>query len=267
MKSHSYKINKINNSNNNNFNVKINNNNIFNLKKNEINNFSQKNTNPFNHQKEILNKLINKNFSLAPNYVNGLNINNCTISKNNRLGILYCISYIKYYCYQFSFIIFNEEFEEFSKNEIYDFLNNPNTSFRNIIKLYILKILNLIIIRNYKGFLDLIEQKQEKLFFKDFDFNEKVPCSLNYLFIHNETFENYKAIRKCFIETKNQNFISNLEILEIIKENDFLIFYDLIINEVIANLKNTFNKDFYNKFCRFVDDIFGFKSTKKTKYK
>ena len=209
----------------------------------------------FELKKTNENLILNQSFEILKQCIIYIEDNDCTISKNNRLGILYCISYIKYYCYQFSFIIFNEEFEEFSKNEIYDFLNNPNTSFRNIIKLYILKILNLIIIRNYKGFLDLIEQKQEKLFFKDFDFNEKVPCSLNYLFIHNETFENYKAIRKCFIETKNQNFISNLEILEIIKENDFLIFYDLIINEVIANLKNTFNKDFYNKFCRFMLDI------------
>jgi hypothetical protein len=116
MKSHSYKINKINNSNNNNFNVKINNNNIFNLKKNEINNFSQKNTNPFNHQKEILNKLINKNFSLAPNYVNGLNINNCTISKNNRALLEKLSKIAKYVLVTPLEIIYKEQYGIFTKS-------------------------------------------------------------------------------------------------------------------------------------------------------
>ena len=34
-----------------------------------------------------------------------------------------------------------------------------------------------------------------------------------------------------------------------------MIFYDLIINEEISNLKKNFDKNFYNKFTHYLSDI------------
>ena len=99
---------------------------------------------------------------------------------NNKLGFLYCISYIKYYCFHFADIIKNEEFQSLHKKEICGFLKT-SSNFRKVIKIYILKILNLLFFENYDTFLNFTKENQ--LFFNDFDFNEKVPCSLNYLFI------------------------------------------------------------------------------------
>ena len=98
------------------------------------------------------------------------------ISNNNKLGFLYCISYIKYYCFPFTRIIYEEKFQKIQKNEIYKFLN-ASSNFRNLIKIYILKLLNLIILKNYHNFLNLIEEKQ--LFFNDFDFKFDISSFIN----------------------------------------------------------------------------------------
>ena len=132
------------------------------------------------------------------------------------MGFLYCISYIKYYCFPFTRIIYEEKFQKIQKNEIYKFLN-ASSNFRNLIKIYILKLLNLIILKNYH-FINLIEEKQ--LFFNDFDFKEKVPCSLNYLFIQNENFAFYKILRKEYSLCKIVKFRTTKKILELI-DNDY----------------------------------------------
>jgi hypothetical protein len=91
-------------------NIKINNNNISNLNKNEIN------TNPSNHQKDILYKLINKNFSSAPNYVNGLNINNCNISQNNKSLLEKLSKIAKYVLVTPLEIIYKDQYGIFTKS-------------------------------------------------------------------------------------------------------------------------------------------------------
>ena len=133
-------------------------------------------------------------------------------------------------------------------------MNGKSSKFRKIIKIYILKILNLIIIGNYKKFLELIEENN--LFFKDFDFSEKVPCSLNYLFIQNDTFDYYKQLRKTYGLCKMENYSSTKDIIELIDKNRILNFYDLLINEEISNLQTNVNKnDFHNKLSHFISDI------------
>ena len=211
-------------------------------------------TNYFEHKRGKENLILNQSLDILKKCVNYIEEQKCKISENNRLAILYCISYIKYYCYHFGKIIYDEEYEELPKNEIYGFLNGKSSKFRKIIKIYILKILNLIIIGNYKKFLELIEENN--LFFKDFDFSEKVPCSLNYLFIQNDTFDYYKQLRKTYGLCKMENYSSTKDIVELIDKNRILNFYDLLINEEISNLQTNVNKnDFHNKLSHFISDI------------
>ena len=106
---------------------------------------------------------------------------------------------------------------------------------------------------NYKNFLDLIEEKH--LFINDFDFNEKVPCSLNYLFIQNDNFDYYNKLRELYNLEKMGKFKSTRVLSEVLNKNSIFIFYDLLINEEISNLITNFNEDFYNKFTHFILDI------------
>ena len=106
---------------------------------------------------------------------------------------------------------------------------------------------------NYKNFLDLIEEKH--LFINDFDFNEKVPCSLNYLFIQNDNFDYYNKLRELYNLEKMGKFKSTRVLSDVLNKNSIFIFYDLLINEEISNLITNFNEDFYNKFTHFILDI------------
>jgi len=199
------------------------------------------------------NIILNQSFHIFQKCVNYVEEENFKITKNNKLGILYCISYIKYYCYHLSRIIYNEEENnEIDKKEIYGFLNG-SSEFRKIIKIYILKILNLIFIRNYKHFVDFVEKKE--LFINDFDFAEKVPCILNYLFIHNGTFNKYKDIRNAFIYNKMENFKSNKEILKVLKKEDIVDFYNLLINEEVSSLLVSYNKENNKKIYNYLTEI------------
>ena len=206
----------------------------------------------FKNKKSNEDKLLNQSLKIFKKCVYYIENENCTISENNRIGILYCISYIKYYCYYFSKLISEEEFEEIPKNEIYEFLNVPN-KLRNVIKLYIFKILNLIVFKNYHKFLDFIQEKG--LFYNDFDFKEKIPCSLNYLFIQNDSINYYKTLRKIYILSKTENYKYTNKILKIIDETKIFNFYDLIINEEICNLITNYNRNSYKKLTHFISDI------------
>lgn len=175
------------------------------------------------------------------------------IKGNNRLAFLYCISYIKYYCFFISKIFFDEEYQNIEKNEIFSFLDN-NSNFRKMIKIYILKVLNLIIIKDYNEFKNVIEE--EDIFFNDFDFTEKNPCPFNNLFINNESFAYYKNLKNIYMLCNYNKYKSNKEIIEVIGNDDNLMnFYDLIINEEISNLINNFRPDAYNILSHFVLDI------------
>jgi len=194
-------------------------------------------------------------------------IERAKINKNNRLGILYCISYIKLYCYRICKIIYSdkkslileqEKFKEYLKLKIP--LNNQISSIKKIIKIYILKLLNLVFIGNYKKFLEFIES--ESLFREDFDFSEKVPNFLNYLFIQNDTYDDYKNLRFAYLNSKRENFINKSDFVEHIRQNNektnvknVIIFYDLLINEEISNYYNKYDDDNGKKLEKFILNI------------
>ena len=208
----------------------------------------------FEKKKNNEDLIFNQSFEIFKKCINYIEKEKCKISKKNKIGILYCISYIKYYCYYFSKVVNDEKYQIIDKNEIYSFLNN-SSAFRKVIKIYILKVLNLIFIKNYHIFLNVIEEKQ--IFFNDFDFVENVPCALNYLFLENEKYNYYKDMDKKYILFKMENYRKKSELLEIIDNNfdNFICFYDLMINEEISNLITNFNQDSYNKLSHFLLDF------------
>jgi hypothetical protein len=53
----------------------------------------------------------------------------------------------------------DEEFQNLDKKDIFSFLNEKN-NFKKIIKIYILKVLNLIIIKNYNAFINIVDERQ-----------------------------------------------------------------------------------------------------------
>ena len=101
----------------------------------------------FQNIKNKADLILNKSFDIFKKCINYIENKEYTIS-NNKLLFLYCISFIKYYFYYMSKIIKDEEFQVINKNEIYAFLNGKS-NFRKAIKIYILKILNLIIEKKY----------------------------------------------------------------------------------------------------------------------
>ena len=212
-------------------------------------------TDYFNSQYHDKDKILNNTFLVFKKLVKYIDSNNYEINNNNKLGILYCISYIKCYCYHFSKILYdNDTINQLDLSEIWNFLNNPAKS-RKIIKLYILRVLNKIIIKNYTNLLKFIKQK--KLFIDDFDFSEKSQFPLSNLFLQKDSYENYLKLRKLYRLSKIENFKHNNEIFTILNKETLLSFYDLIINEEISNLcKNEqFNENYYKKLCRFITNI------------
>jgi len=203
-------------------------------------------------------RILDQSLQIFKNSVNYIEDNNCEMTHGHKLGILYCISYIKFYCFYLSKVIYdrreNDDDDELLEEDISTFLNGSN-EFRKIIKIYILKLLNKLLFKNYKDLLHFVEKK--KLFTNDFDFNEKVPCALNYLFIQNDTIETYKNLRTIYSSNKIEKFKSTEEISKSINKTNFLIFYDLIINEEISNLSNTkkINEYFYSYLTSILLDI------------
>ena len=172
--------------------------------------------------------------------------------KNVHITKLFCIGYIKSFCYIF---IKNHEIPDFEPDDIIDAINKLSES--KMIKLYIYKIiynknkkqinvfLNDFIITKYKlekyeGFKDFIKfNNEEILIFDKFDNN------------------NYKNILKKLNEYKKDAFkneISNEDIDEI-EEFNFDDFYIASYNLILSKLKekdfieNDIYINFYNNIC------------------
>jgi len=214
--------------------------------------FDRKISNYFQLKRSKINLISNQSFDIFEKCVKYIESERCKFSKNNKLGILYCISYIKYYCIHLSNIIY--ENDELLPSYIYGFLNEGSNTFRKVIKIYLLKILNLLIIKDYGNFIEFINKKN--LFINDFNFKEKVPCPLDCLFIQNESFKEYKDLRKNYKICEMENFNSTNEFTDNIEtEESLMVFYDLLINEVISNLKKNYDRDYYLGLSNIVNDI------------
>ena len=189
------------------------------------------------------------------------------ITENNKLGMLYCLSFIKYYCYHLCYYIYNyskdKAFNEFIEDEIFN-KTGISDAFKNVIKIYILKVLNISFIGNYNTFINFLKEKQ--LFIQDFDFNEDAKSSLSYPFLQNNTIDDYMDLSEMYTFMKNNNYASTDEMISVITKNlkeeeykeykkRFLIFYDLIVNEELSKIKKNFNLDHYKKLSPWLFEI------------
>jgi len=179
----------------------------------------------------------------------------------NKLGVLYCISFIKLYCYHLADAIYDNYFDDLkdiNSHEIFKFLNSKD-EFRKVIKIYILKLLNIIKFEDYQSFINFIKEKE--LFINDFDFEEKVPFTLKELFIHNDSFDQYKQLRQIYSINKMENFKSLDKFLEVIGHDhdpkNIFNFFNLIINEEISNLRKVkkINNKRYTNLYNYISSI------------
>ena len=206
------------------------------------------------------NLILSQSLSIFKECVKYIEKEKARINSNNKIGILYCISYIKYYCYYLSKVVYEDNNDELNIYEITEFLK-AKSAFRSVIKLYIIKILNILIINNYNETIEFIKKKS--LFDRDFDFTEKFPCSLEHLFIQNDSFNQYKELRKEFINSKNENFRFHNNLTEMINENNgnnklskLFNFYDLMVNEEISHFsKVSLNENRINELSQFTLNI------------
>ncbi|ORX81683.1 hypothetical protein BCR32DRAFT_244734 [Anaeromyces robustus] len=174
--------------------------------------------------------------------------NNFKIKNDNKLCILYSVSYIKYFCFYYTkFIYDNFDKEKIKKDDIISFLKNSSEQkrqFRKIVKIYILKILNLVIIKDYKEFLKCINRIN--LFNDDFNFTEKVPSTLDYLFIDNESINYYLQLKKSYNNAKIAKFKNLNNILDLLNKNDnncYINLFDLLINEELSNINFEYDSE------------------------
>ena len=99
--------------------------------------------NYFENKQTEEDKVLNQSFQIFKKCIKYIEKEGCKIT-NNKLAILYCISFIKYYCYHLGKILIDK-----TKSEIYDFLREINDflseksegdqpkKFRKIINIYI----------------------------------------------------------------------------------------------------------------------------------
>ena len=72
----------------------------------------------FENKKTQENLILNQSFEIFKKCVNYVEDKNCNIT-NDKLAFLYCISYIKYYCFYLTKIINDEQFQNIDKNGIF----------------------------------------------------------------------------------------------------------------------------------------------------
>ena len=189
-------------------------------------------------------------FEECNNFLSDLKEKNIVLQdKNKRVTKLFCISYIKSYCYIF---IKSHELSDFEPDNIINKINE--LSFNKMIKLYIYKIIynqnkkqinvflsdsikNKFKLNNYSGFEDFIKFKNE-----DFLIYEKKGNN------------NYKKILEKLNEYKKEGFKSEITDEDIyeIKEFNFDDFYIAAYNLILSKLNNEdfLDDDIYFNFYK-----------------
>jgi len=217
--------------------------------------FDEDITDYFNSQTNDQDKILNQSLAIFKALIYYIDINNYEINTVNKLGMLYCISYIKCYCYHLCKILNCNDSNNLDMSEIFEFLKDSSKS-KKVIKIYILRVLNKIIFNNYLNLLDFIKQKQ--LFVNDFDFSENNQFPLNNIFLQKDSYKTYIKMSDLYKISKMENYENKLDkLVEEINMNTILSFYDLIINEEISKLcsNEQFNEIHYKKLCNFLTGI------------
>ena len=205
--------------------------------------------------------IFNESFEIFKTFIENLesiikDINN----KNLNLSKLYSIAYVKIYLRYLVTFIKNEKLNAKDIKEIIEFISSDNQSrFRNVIKIYILKLFNSLM-DSFEEFKNFNFEKYGIQFHKEYSlWNEKLKKKvedniINYCFM---TIDNEKD-KNNFIEQQN-NLRTNEEekIIENIKNNGIDPFICIAINKYISNLgyKEIKNKEEFNSFYKLSNKI------------
>ncbi|ORX47098.1 hypothetical protein BCR36DRAFT_356114, partial [Piromyces finnis] len=210
--------------------------------------------NYFDSQYDDEDKILKQSFLLFKKFVTYIEVNKCEITGKNKINILFTISYIKCYCFHLCNILHKEGATNLNLSQVFEFLDKTNLN--KIVKIYILRVLNKIIIKDYSDLLKFINKKQ--LFINDFDFSEKSNFGLNHLFLQEGSFELYKKFSELYninkvAEFQNKN---DHELNEMLNKDTLLVFYDLIINKEISSFiqSEKFNESYYKKLCCYLTE-------------
>ena len=184
----------------------------------------------------INNQLSDLSFEYFKLSVNFIEENNFQINNNNKLGFLYSIAYIKSYGLILSEAIFKEDKnQQVNFTPINEFLGNKKNNFRNVLKIYLLKCLNILYLPSYdrlQGFNFAVRQID---WINEFNLDDSKRSKLDYLFLNIENRENYEKMIKQFANDNNMNFGETNQMTQLINLIGVDIFYDISINEIISN--------------------------------
>ncbi len=188
------------------------------------------------------------------------------------LGLIYSIAYLKCYFYNYVDILVNYHAQLGSAETIESYLFDQKKEFRNVIKIYLLKLLYHSHFNIYDEFYNEISKEQYKNWFDIQNIekeNKDKKSILEILSFDVNLIEKYKSIEKDFldinkkedclnlIKEKIENFYSFIDlsinnILSLYKEpeknnDDNINYLETILNEYDSNKINSLNKIFLNK--------------------
>ena len=157
------------------------------------------------------------------------------------LGIIYSIAYIKCYLYNYLDIIihYNELFGSQKIIEDYLFIQSKH-KFRNVIRLYLSKLLFNLYYNDFNSFSKEIKNEKYQNWVKEIEgiekenINQEGIKAFEYLFFDLNSIENYKQISKYFLQDTLKD-----ECLKILKEEPKYLnsFIDLSINKILSFYK------------------------------
>ena len=260
---------------------------------NEIIQLTEKNDNPILEEILLLyfekifllyfENLKNENLSLELFDINAKNLEkyldggeeNENIRK--KIVLLYSISYVRLYIYQFITKItlnykkkqIGENYEEKDYSKIIDAINsNSGSSFREMLRLYMYKIIFNQHGRNFETFQSLnlhyIYQINENLYSKFYnEHNKKQEFAFNYFFLpsNDKDIKNFEEQLTIFqIQYQNSFETGNIEQFQKnINLNGIDTFFILSVNFVLSNMyQNDYinqSESPYTNFCRFTSSI------------
>ncbi|OUM66041.1 hypothetical protein PIROE2DRAFT_6839 [Piromyces sp. E2] len=191
--------------------------------------------NPENIYKEDL-----QNFIKCVYFIKNYENDNFQKTQDNKLCVLYCIAYIRYFCFYYVKYIY-EKNKDVSEDKMITFINGLDKKFRKDNKLYY----------NDFNFIDTGDTNRQ---------NEKTD-----LFIEDERNENnsidvYIKLKKMYnnIKLENFNYIDSFITLlknNSNKENNYILnFINLLLNEEIVNFTTT-SVESWNQLSSFVKTL------------
>ena len=220
----------------------------------KINSYFESKNNSINNQ---LSELSLEYFKLSVQFIEEHNLQ---INNNNKLGFLYSIAYIKCYGLILSEAIYNEQKnQQVNIAPINEFLGNKKNNFRNVLKIYLLKCINILYLSSYDKLQGLNFAVRQIDWINEFNLDDSKRSKLDYLFLNIENRENYEKMIKQFSDDNNIQFRETEHMKQLINLVGFDIFYDISINEIISN---TSDENYqtqsltYQKYSTYFQSIF-----------